>query len=86
MDIYSYSPTAKIKKCHGPSTYGMINHKGFLALCCSDCQYTHTFVDMNVMGIKEALESEERIKICDELEAGVRSLKVCQQCKGSWGI
>jgi len=86
MDIYS-QPSTNQGKCHFPSTYGMINHKGYLVLCCMDCEYTHHFADLNVMGIKEALGSDERIKICEELESGARTLDVCKKCKPpGWGI
>ena len=86
MSIYD-SPAKNQGKCHFPSTYGMVNHKGHLVLCCMDCKYTHHFADLNIVGIKEALESEERIRICNELEAGTRSLEVCKKCKlPGWGI
>lgn len=84
--IYDSPPTCT-GSCHFPSTYGTINHKGYYQLCCREYKYQHPLGDCNTTHIKDILASELRNRICDELEAGVRSLDVCKRCFfPGWGI
>ena len=80
-------PQTRSGMCRFPSVYGMINHLGGYELCCRDWKYNHILGDLKTSSIKDVLESEERTKICNELEAGVRSLDICKRCHfAGWGI
>ena len=73
--------------CLFPSVYGIINHKGQYGLCCREWKWNHPLGDLSVNTIKEVLDGEERTRICDELESGVRSLDACKRCPfPGWGV
>jgi len=81
------APATRTGVCLFPSVYGIINHKGQYGLCCRDWKWNHPLGDLNVNTVKEILVSEERTRICDELEAGVRSLDACKRCPfHGWGV
>lgn len=86
MQIYNNPPIYQ-GPCLFPSTYPMINHLGHLSLCCRDYEWRESFGDLNNMVMEDAFFSEKRLKICDELAKGIRTLDVCKRCHHvGWGI
>ena len=86
MDIYNNAPVHS-GKCFFPSTYPMITHQGILTLCCLDTNYNYPIADLNKVSFQEAIESEYRMLICDELSSGVRTLDACKRCScRGWGV
>jgi len=86
MQIYSNEPM-NTGPCRFPSVYPMINHLGQMVLCCRDYKWDVIIADLNDISFEEALQSEKRLRLCDELESGERVLDICKRCSFvGWGI
>jgi len=86
MQIYDEQPIHR-GPCRFPSVYPMINHLGQMVLCCRDYKWDVIIADLNDISFEEALQSEKRLRLCDELESGERFLDICKRCSFvGWGI
>jgi radical SAM protein with 4Fe4S-binding SPASM domain len=79
-NIYTRDPLNLQKPCYATTRDITINCHGQVCLCCLDWDNRLTFGDLHTNTLKEILNSEQFLKIHDELMKGERNSEICKRC------